>query len=168
MALAECTAWLATQGKKPKQPSKREWNTDLAWTANHLIFHACANHDIIFIVEKQRFASSPCALLWLLCLIVADVFHWRCLQEQANKLPPHTAPAGHVCTVCEVRTALYCPPSLRHFLLLPSDSVCFFFCFCWLIIFMLMMLTCEPCVCMCAGQNCPRPSCCGAYCRSIA
>jgi len=30
-----------------------------------------------------------------------DVFHWRCLCEQAAKLPPHTAPAGHVCAVCE-------------------------------------------------------------------
>ncbi|XP_064600288.1 zinc finger protein-like 1 [Liolophura sinensis] len=35
-------------------------------------------------------------------LVCYDVFHWYCLNEYAQKLPPNTAPAGYGCPTCKV------------------------------------------------------------------
>ncbi|XP_015266305.1 PREDICTED: zinc finger protein-like 1 [Gekko japonicus] len=33
-------------------------------------------------------------------LVCYDLFHWSCLNEMANQLPPNTAPAGYQCPSC--------------------------------------------------------------------
>lgn len=33
--------------------------------------------------------------------IIADVFHWYCLNKYAQQLPSNTAPAGYTCPCCK-------------------------------------------------------------------
>ncbi|CAL8363022.1 unnamed protein product [Lota lota] len=43
-------------------------------------------------------------------LVCYDVFHWACLNEQASRLPLHTAPAGYQCPSCQ--GPVFPPPNL--------------------------------------------------------
>lgn len=33
--------------------------------------------------------------------VIADVFHWDCLNARQSALPTNTAPRGHQCPICE-------------------------------------------------------------------
>ncbi|KAH9507220.1 Zinc finger protein-like 1 [Bulinus truncatus] len=39
-----------------------------------------------------------------------DVFHWNCLNQYAQRLPPQTAPAGYTCPICNA--CIFPPPNL--------------------------------------------------------
>lgn len=39
---------------------------------------------------------------FLIYLFILDVFHWNCLNNYAEKLPPNTPPSGYTCPICNV------------------------------------------------------------------